>query len=144
MRRGWLWLYLSFVSDAAASVGVHSFVNLWVCVAWIVPDRGVRVCDGIGGPCIWDVVTVSFPYSHSPQVCVWLCVRGFFVSAPPFQFPTCLSALRERECTRDLYTMTIGEGLRLSWCVGVLMTSVMVRGGGWGGGAACGVPEWNL
>ena len=87
MRRAWLWLYLSFVSDAA-SAGVHSFVNLWVCVARIVPDHGVRVCDGIGGLCIWDVVTMSFPCSRSPQVCVWLGVSGFFVSAPPFQFPT--------------------------------------------------------
>lgn len=49
----------------------------------------------------------------------------------------CVSVSARVSCT----TVTIGEGLRLSWCVGVLMTSPIIRGGGLGG--ACGVPEWK-
>lgn len=43
----------------------------------------------------------------------------------------CVSVSARVSCT----TMTIGEGLRLSWCVGVLMTSPIIRGGGLGGHA---------
>ena len=74
MRRGWLWLYLSFFSGAAASAGVRRFVNLWVCVAWIVPDHGVRVCDGGIVDHVYGMCSPGLVHAPAAHKCVSCCV----------------------------------------------------------------------